>query len=203
MVIEDSATGPDQTGDAPGDELSDYVRAVTIGPLEQTPIVLVDHDPAWAVRFREHAARIRAALGERALLVEHIGSTSVPGLSAKPIIDVLLVVADSADEAAYLPALEAAGYELRIREPEFHEHRMLRTPARDLHLHVFPAGSCEIERYLLLRERLRHEPRERELYEKTKRDLAAREWPTMSHYADAKGAVIEAILVRARATSDA
>ncbi len=189
-------------GAAPADELTDYLRQVTVGAIEQTPIVLVEHDPAWAARFAEHTATIRAALGERALLVEHIGSTAVPGLAAKPIVDVLLVVADSADEPAYLPALEIAGYELRIREPEFHEHRMLRTPDRALHLHVFSAGSPEIERYLLLRDRLRGEPHERELYAQTKRELAAREWSTMSHYAEAKGAVIEEIIARARAATE-
>jgi len=186
------------SGSQANHELADYVRQVTVGPIERRPIVLVEHDPSWAARFARHAATIRAALGERALLVEHIGSTAVPGLAAKPIVDVLLVVADSADEPAYLPALEAAGYELRIREPEFHEHRMLRTAARDLHLHVLSAASSEIERYLLLRDRLRREPAERALYEQTKRQLAAREWPTMSHYAEAKGTVIEEILARAR-----
>jgi GrpB-like predicted nucleotidyltransferase (UPF0157 family) len=191
---DDRAGGAEQAGD----ELADYLRQVTVGAIEQTAIVLVEHDPAWATRFAAHEAAIRAALGERALLVEHIGSTAVPGLAAKPIVDVLLVVADSADEPAYLAALEDAGYELRIREPEFHEHRMLRTASRDLHLHVLSAGSPEIERYLLLRDRLRREPRERALYEQTKRALAAREWPTMSHYADAKGAVIEQIVARAR-----
>jgi GrpB-like predicted nucleotidyltransferase (UPF0157 family)/ribosomal protein S18 acetylase RimI-like enzyme len=193
--------GADPASGAAADELLDYVRDVTVGAIEQTAIVLVEHDPAWAARFAAHKAGLRAALGERALLVEHIGSTAVPGLPAKPIVDVLLVVADSADEPAYLPALKAAGYELRIREPEFHEHRMLRTPGRDLHLHVLSAGSPEIERYLLLRDRLRREPGERVLYEQTKRALAAREWPTMSHYADAKGAVIEDIIARARAAA--
>jgi GrpB-like predicted nucleotidyltransferase (UPF0157 family) len=188
--------------DGTRDDLGEYVRRVTVGAIEQTPIVLAGHDPAWATRFAEHAAVIRGALGERALLVEHIGSTSVPGLAAKPIVDVLLVVADSADEPAYLPALEAAGYELRVREPEFHEHRMLRTPARDLHLHVLSDGSSEIERHLLLRDRLRREPHERDLYEQTKRELVAREWPTMSHYAEAKGAVIEQIIARAREAAE-
>ena len=82
-----------------------------------TEIVLVDYNDSWPTKYREHAARIAAALGGRAVQVEHIGSTAVPGLAAKPTIDVLLVVADSADEAMYVPDLEAAGYELRIRNP--------------------------------------------------------------------------------------
>ena len=180
------------------DDLDDYLRRVTIGALEQPDIVVVDYDPAWPGCFAEHDVTIRAALGERARLVEHIGSTAVPGLAAKPVIDVLLVVDDPADEPSYLPALEAAGYVLRVREPDFYEHRMLRTPARDLHLHVFAADSPEVERYLLLRDRLRRDEADRELYAATKLRLAARRWSTMQHYAEAKSAVIEAIIARAR-----
>jgi GrpB-like predicted nucleotidyltransferase (UPF0157 family) len=182
----------------PDADPDDYLRRVTIGALEHRDIVVVGYDPAWPGRFAEHEAAIRAALGARAKLVEHIGSTAVPGLAAKPIIDVLLVVDDPADEPSYLPALEAAGYALRIREPDFYEHRMLRTPARDLHLHIFAAGSPEIERYLLLRDRLRRDEADRELYAATKRRLAAQSWPTMQHYSEAKSAVIEAIIARAR-----
>jgi GrpB-like predicted nucleotidyltransferase (UPF0157 family) len=180
------------------DGLNGYLRRVTIGALEQPDIVVVDYDPAWPGRFAEHDATIRAALGERARLVEHIGSTAVPGLAAKPIIDVLLVVDDPADEPSYLPALEAAGYVLRVREPDFYEHRMLRTPAKDLHLHVFAADSPEVGRYLLLRDHLRRDEADRELYAVTKRRLAARRWSTMQHYAEAKSAVIEGIVARAR-----
>ena len=191
------APAPPDGPQAP-DEVEDNLRRVTIGAIERPAIVVLDYDPRWPLRFAGHEATIRAALGARAVRVEHIGSTSVPGLAAKPIIDVLLVVADSADEAAYLPDLEAAGYELRIREPDFHEHRMLRTPQRDVHLHVLSVGSSEIERYLLLRDRLRSDAADRALYERTKRQLARRSWPTMQHYAEAKGAVIEEIMARAR-----
>jgi GrpB-like predicted nucleotidyltransferase (UPF0157 family) len=131
--------------------------------------------------------------------VEHIGSTSVPGLAAKPIVDVLLVVEDSGDEASYLPALEGAGYVLRVREPGFEEHRMLRAPAKDVHLHVYSVGSPEIGRYLLLRERLREDEEDRELYARTKRELARRDWPSMQQYAEAKTEVIEGIISRAAA----
>ena len=180
------------------DEVEGYLRQVTIGPIERPAIVVADYDPAWSARFAEHEATIRGALGAGAKQVEHVGSTAVPDLAAKPIIDVLLVVDDSADEGSYLPALEAAGYELRIREPGFYEHRMLRTPDRDVHLHVLSTGSPEIERYLLLRDRLRSDTADRTLYEQTKRELASRLWPTMQHYAEAKGAVIEEIIARAR-----
>ena len=138
-----------------------------------------------------------AALGEAALSVEHIGSTSVPGLAAKPIVDILLVVEDSGEEASYVPSLEGAGYILRVREPDFHEHRMFRTPAKDVHVHVFSAGSPEIERYLLLRDRLRQNEGDRELYAQTKRELAMRDWPNIEHYAEAKTEVVEDIISRA------
>ena len=185
------------------EELEGYLAQAYIGGLEPAVVVLADYDPRWPTRFAAEAGRIRAALAERALAVEHIGSTAVPGLAAKPIVDVLLVVADSGDEPSYLPALEAAGYVLRVREPDFFEHRMLRTPARDVHVHVFSPGCVEIERYLLLRDRLRVDAEERELYERTKRELAACTWPTMQHYAEAKTEVVEAIIARAAAERSA
>ena len=122
------------------DPIEERIREVIIGEIEPQTIVVADHDPAWQERFRREEARIRAALGESALSVEHIGSTSVPGLAAKPIVDVLVVVEDSGDEASYVPALEDAGYVLRVREPDFHEHRMFRTPEKDVHVHVFSPG---------------------------------------------------------------
>jgi GrpB-like predicted nucleotidyltransferase (UPF0157 family) len=174
-----------------------HVRDATIGAPEKADIVLVEHDPAWAARFEQERARIVAALGDRARAVEHVGSTSVPGLAAKPIIDICLTVDDSADEPAYVPTLERAGYELRIREPNWFEHRMLRTPERDVHLHVFTVGCDEVTRMLLFRDWLRSNRADRELYESTKRDLARRDWPTGQHYADAKTDVVAAIMARA------
>ena len=181
------------------DPIEERLREVIIGEIESPAIVIADYDPAWQERFRREEARIRAALGEAALSVEHIGSTSVPGLAAKPIVDILLVVEDSADEASYVPALEGAGYVLRVREPDFDEHRMFRTPAKDVHVHVFSPGSAEIERYLLLRDHMRENEEDRELYARTKRGLASREWPSMQHYAEAKTEVIEGIIARATA----
>ena len=183
----------------PDDPIEKRVREVIIGEIEQPTIVVADYDPAWPDRFRLEEVRIVAALGEAALSVEHIGSTSVPGLAAKPIVDILLVVEDSGEESSYLPALEEAGYVLRVREPDFHEHRMFRTPAKDVHVHVFSAGSPEIERYLLLRDRLRQDEGDRELYAQTKRKLAKRDWPSMDHYAEAKTEVVERIISRAAA----
>ncbi len=126
----------------------------------------------------------------------------MPGLAAKPIIDVLLVVANAADEAGYVPALEAHGYVLRIREPAWHEHRMLKGPDADINLHVFSSGCPEIDRMLLFRNWLRAHESDRRGYELTKRRLAQREWPDVQHYADAKSAVVEAIIARATRSPD-
>lgn len=167
---------------------------VLIGGREEGTITIADYDPAWPDRFEQHARLIRAALGAAALCVEHIGSTSVPGLAAKPIVDVLLVVSDSGDEVAYLPALEEAGYQLRVRESNAHEHRIVRTPERDVHVHIYSVGCPEIDRYFAFRERLRQNEADRVRYEHTKRTLAAQSWPDMNAYADAKSDVIESII---------
>jgi GrpB-like predicted nucleotidyltransferase (UPF0157 family) len=174
---------------------------VTIGerPRHDGPIELVEYEEAWPTRFEREAKRIRAALGVRALEVEHAGSTSVPGLAAKPIIDIVLAVPDSSDEDAYVPALEAAGYTLRIREPDWYEHRVLKKADPSVNLHVFSAGCVEIDRMLAFRDHLRTNEVDRELYERTKRELAAREWAYMQDYADAKTEVVEEIIARARA----
>ena len=143
-------------------------------------------------------------LGETAIRVEHVGSTSVPGLSAKPVIDLVMEVPDSSDEPAYVAPLESQGYALRIREPDWWEHRMLEGPDTDVHLHVFTLGCPEIERMLRFRDHLRANPSDRELYEAKKRELASREWVYIQNYADAKTDVIAEIIARAGAApSDA
>jgi GrpB-like predicted nucleotidyltransferase (UPF0157 family) len=173
--------------------------AELIGGREKRAIELVEHDPAWFEKFERHARIIRNALGGAAIQIEHIGSTSVPGLAAKPIVDMLLVVTDSSAEAAYVQHLESAGYVLRVREPDWRQHRMFRTPERDVHLHVYSAGCPEIQRILLFRERLRSNAADRKRYERAKRDLAALDWPDMNAYADAKTEVIEQIIATALA----
>lgn len=177
----------------------EQIRAVTVGEpaVHAGPIELVDYDAEWPELFSREARRIAAALGDRALQIEHVGSTSVPGLAAKPVIDVLLVVADSADEGGYAPELVAAGYVLRIREPDWYEHRVFKGPDKDVNLHVLPEGCPEIERMLVFRDRLRSNQADRELYERTKRELARKEWKYVQNYADAKGAVVEEIISRA------
>jgi GrpB-like predicted nucleotidyltransferase (UPF0157 family) len=173
-----------------------------IGGIEKRRINIVAYDPDWPGKFETHAKVIADALGGSALRVEHIGSTSVPGLAAKPVIDILVVVSDSADESAYLPRLQAAGYVLRVREPDWNEHRMFRTPEKDVHVHVYSAGCTEVERNLIFRDRLRRNIDDRSRYERTKRELAAKEWSDMNEYADAKSEVIEGILAAARAAGE-
>ena len=167
----------------------------SLPPTER--VVLVEYDPAWPHLYAREEARIREVLGDTAVQIEHTGSTSVPGLAAKPIVDIVLVVPDSADEPAYVPALEAAGYVLRIREPDWFEHRVLKGTAPKVNLHVFSPGCPEVERMLRFRDHLRRDAGDRELYERTKRELAQRDWKYVQHYADAKSDVVEEILERA------
>jgi GrpB-like predicted nucleotidyltransferase (UPF0157 family) len=185
----------------------DQIRAAIVGDL--TPyadkVVVVDYDPVWPAWFAEQRDQIAGALGERALSIEHTGSTSVPGLAAKPIIDILLQVADSGLEDTYLPDLERAGFELRVREPDWLEHRCLRKRVasgadRDVNLHVLSPGIAdeEIDRILSFRNWLRANPADRDHYAAVKRELAARDWKFVQNYADAKTDVIEEIIARAR-----
>ncbi len=178
----------------------EQIRAAHVGEVVPRvgPIHIVEYDPEWPRLFEREAKRIRATLGDQVLLLEHIGSTSVPGLAAKPRIDLLLVVANSADESAYVPALEAVAYVLRIREPEWYEHRMFSGPDTAINLHVFSPGCPEINRMLLFRNWLRNNASDRQLYERTKRELARLDWKYTQNYADAKAVVVEEILARAR-----
>ena len=178
-------------------------ESVLIGGVEKRDIRIVDYDHDWQGKFERHAKIITEAIGGSMLRIEHVGSTSVPGLAAKPIIDILVVVPDSANESAYLPQLEGAGYVLRVREPDWHEHRMFRTLDRDVHIHLFSVGCPEIQRNLTFRDRLRRNAEDRERYERVKRELAAKDWPDMNAYARAKTEVIESIIATAQAAGEA
>ena len=109
----------------------------------------------------------------------------------------MVVVENSDDEAAYLPALLAAGYVLRVREPDWYQHRMLRTPKLDVHLHIFSSGCVEVARMVTFRNRLRTNAEDRLRYEALKRNLAKQEWPDMDAYARAKTDVVEQITANA------
>jgi GrpB-like predicted nucleotidyltransferase (UPF0157 family) len=189
----------DATSHEPTTWAERWVGAIGEPSHADGPIHLADYDPEWPERYEREAARIRSLLGDRVRLLEHVGSTSIPGIAAKPIIDIDLAVPDSAHERAYVPDLEADGYVLRGREPDWFEHRFLEHPDRSVHLHVFSEGSPEIDRMLAFRDRLRTNDDERRLYEAAKRELAARHWIYVQEYADAKGEVVEGIIARALA----
>ncbi|HEX7304375.1 GrpB family protein [Lentzea sp.] len=181
---------------------SDDVEFVTEVPAMAgaVRIVLEEHNPEWARWYAVEEERIRGALGEVAVRVEHVGSTSVPGLAAKPLIDILLVVPDSDDEDAYVPALVRAGYYLRLRQHGWHEHRLLRRhEAPEVNLHVFSPACEELDRMLVFRDHLRSDDEAREEYERTKRALAGGSWDRVQDYADAKTRVVERIILRALA----
>jgi GrpB-like predicted nucleotidyltransferase (UPF0157 family) len=195
-----AVSSPDPTDVAPYDE---RLARATLGEPQQLRgrIEIREYDPAWPGLFDREAKRLRQVLGARAVLLEHVGSTSVPGLPAKPIVDLLLEVHDSADEAVYVPDLGAAGYVLRIREPEWFEHRLFKGPDTDVNVHVFSAGCEESGRMLRFRDWLRGNAADRALYALTKRRLAARDWKYVQQYADAKKAVVRQILARAEAAA--
>ena len=172
--------------------MSEHVEL--IGGKEKRDIRLVAHDPAWAGRFAQEKHRIETALGDVARRVDHIGSTAVPGLVAKPIIDIDLSVPDVEAEEDYLPPLLAAGYLLRVRQAG---HRMMRTKARDVHVHICDAGSEWERTHLLFRDWLRQDATDRDAYGRLKLDLAQRDWPDMNAYAEAKGPLIAEITERA------
>lgn len=163
-----------------------YLDAVLVGGREERHVEIVDYDTSWPAMFEDYRRRILAALGAIARRVEHIGSTAVPGLAAKPIVDVMVTVEDPDDDDAYLPHLERAGYVLRVRETQ---HRMFRTPERDVHIHVWRAGSDDEERHLVFRDHLRSNPQDRDAYAALKRSLAG-PWRDTNYYAQAKGPFI-------------
>lgn len=153
----------------PDPSVSPLVAAATPG----RGVEIVDSDPSWPDQYLDVVEQVRGALGWRVLVLQHVGSTSVRGLPAKPIIDVDLTVADPDDEAAYVPALERAGFVLRLREPWWYRHRLLRGTDPRCNLHVFGPESPEPWRHRLFRDWLRGNPDDRDLYARTKRAAAA------------------------------
>ncbi len=188
-------------------EFSDDVRQRLLGTPEQDaarlvreppngwkPILIEEYDPAWVDRYEVVAAALFGALAGRVLGLEHVGSTSVPGLAAKAIVDVDLTIADAENEDQYVPILEKLGYILVLREPWWHGHRMFVDAEEDVHLHVWPQGAPELIRHRLLRDWLRTHPDDRELYASAKRHLA--DEPAGGDYTMAKSEVIDAIFER-------
>ena len=178
-------------------KLSDeYIQKVIVnGNVEHNQTIQLNpYDEKWPALFEREKERILKILKDKALMIEHIGSTSVQGLMAKPIIDILLVVEDAGKEEDYMDDLCRHGYILRVREPDFENHHMFKGPDTDIHLHVFSKGSKEIGKYLLFRNYLRLHDDARELYENTKKELAKKTWKYVQNYADAKSEVVQKIL---------
>jgi len=185
--------------DPPEALTDDEIARALVGDLVRLDdrIELHEADPSWPELFVREEARIRTVLGPKALVVEHVGSTSVSDLAAKPIIDMVLTVADSSDEVSYVPPLEAAGYVLTVREEDWFEHRMFKGPDTNINLHVFSNGVGEVDRMIAFRDHLRMDHVDRALYEGVKRELADREWRYVQNYADAKSKVVADIMQRA------
>ena len=178
------------------DEYLDQITGGNVQLLTRS-VEIHEYDPEWPRLYAREEERIRSVLGDRVVRLEHAGSTSVPGLPAKPIVDIVLEVPDSSDESSYVPDLEAAGYRVVIREPEWYEHRVFKGPDTNVNLHTFTAGCEEVDTMLLFRDHLRESADDRELYARTKRELAAYPWKYVQQYADAKTAVVEEIKERA------
>jgi GrpB-like predicted nucleotidyltransferase (UPF0157 family) len=165
------------------------------GPPPPETITLVPYDEQWPHRYSTLAAAIRAALGDAVLDLEHVGSTSVPGLAAKDVIDMNLTVADPRDEDAYLPALKRIGYVHTVREPHWHEHRCLRLADPRANLHVFGPDCPETIRLRMFRDWLRTHPEDRDRYAAAKR-AAIPGGGTVMDYNGRKQAVIREIYDR-------
>ncbi|SDY96200.1 GrpB domain, predicted nucleotidyltransferase, UPF0157 family [Asanoa ishikariensis] len=180
----------------------EWLRSRNVGepPRLPGPIEIVAYDPSWPALYARHADRIRGALGPTALAVAHVGSTAVPGMAAKFRIDIDVIIEDPRAEAAYLPALEAAGYVLRIREPDWYEHRLLHGFDPMTNVHVFPPDCDEHLRHLILRDWLRDHPEDRARYAEEKRRIARSGVTYMAEYASQKSTVIVDILRRAGLT---
>ncbi len=187
---------PDPNDVAAYDEALD---AITVGGAQPLTgrIEVRDYDPEWPRLYEREEERIRSILGVRVRRIEHVGSTSVPGLPAKPVIDIVLEVPDSSDEPSYAHELEAAGYPLTIREHDWYEHRVFKGPDTNVNLHVFTEGCNEVDRMVGFRDHLRENEDDRKLYADAKRELAARDWKYVQQYADAKTSVVQEILARA------
>ncbi|HET9423139.1 MAG TPA: GrpB family protein [Nocardioides sp.] len=179
------------------------VARARVAPVVPTPVEVVPPDPGWADDFRRVRAQVQDALGERVLSIEHVGSTSVPGLWAKPVIDVDVTVADSGDEAAYLPDLEAAGFVLTVREPEWQEHRCLRGSVPAANVHVWSPGAVEPQRHLAFRDWLLEHEDDRAAYGDLKARLAAQGFTDVMDYNNAKGGFIYDVYERILAADPA
>ena len=168
----------------------DEVAAVRIGTQPPRTIEVVEYDEGWPAAYESVRSRIAEALGDRVLGLAHVGSTSVPGLAAKAVIDVDLLVADSADEVSYVPDLEAAGFVLRVRDPDWEEHRVLTIEAPKTNLHVTSADAVEPRRHVLFRDWLRDHDDDRDTYAALKLALNERGFTDSMDYNNHKSELV-------------
>ena len=173
----------------------EYLRSVTIGKPQSAKdgITIVDYDPNWPIIFESLKKDIDYALKDIPHQVDHVGSTSVPGLCAKPIIDMVLTISNPQMEDAYVPLLQGLGYRLRIREDDWYDHRMLKLNQPQVNLHVFGFNCPEVKRMLDFRDWLTTHPDDMALYGSTKRRLATQSFEYVQDYADAKSDVVSTI----------
>jgi GrpB-like predicted nucleotidyltransferase (UPF0157 family) len=170
------------------------------GQKPSTDFAVVPYDPAWPAAYEVIAARLKKALGDAALRIEHVGSTAVPGLEAKPVIDVDLTVADNHDEDAYVPALERLGFTLLIRGYWWYGHRLLIHQNPRANVHIWAPNCPEAARHLIFRDWLREHPGERQRYVDAKHAAAEQihsRHGTTNDYNAHKQAAIREIYARA------
>lgn len=175
------------------DSAPDGADPWVVKPERQTSINVVDPDPSWPAIANDVMERVSRALGMRAVRIEHVGSTSVPGLPAKPVIDLDLTVADPDDEAGWLPPLEAAGFVLTVREPWWHGHRLVKSTDPAANVHVFGPDSPELVKHVVFRNWLRTDAEDRELYAAAKLEAASTPNSLVMEYNARKEAVIREI----------
>jgi GrpB-like predicted nucleotidyltransferase (UPF0157 family) len=175
-------------------DLEEVAKVRLAGPSR--PVEVVPYDETWPSEFARLSSIVRAALGDRVLALLHVGSTAVPGLAAKPVIDADLTVADSGDEPAYVSDLESAGFVLRVREPEWEEHRVLAIESPKTNLHVWSPGSVEPLRHAAFRDWLRSHPDDRDAYGALKTELAGRGFADVMDYNNHKAALVYDIYER-------
>jgi GrpB-like predicted nucleotidyltransferase (UPF0157 family) len=174
----------------PGSEITD-------GSDRHDPIEVVDYDPAWPDRFEQWRDRIAATIGPAAKRIEHVGSTSVPGLPAKPIIDVQVSVTDMTAQQTYVPALEQIGVQLRSRDTLHRYFRPFPGMPREVHVHVCDLGSEWEHEHLLFRDYLRAHPHDARAYAEAKREAVLIWADDGWAYTDAKTEAILNILDKA------
>ena len=180
-------------------ELVERIANRTVKP----PITIIEPKPEWPQRFEEIKNRLQKALGSFLIEVAHSGSTSVPGLPAKDIIDIDLTLKDAADEESYVKLLENAGFRFLLREPGWHQHRFFVEDWPDayhVNLHVWGPNCPEVIRHRIFRDWLLKTPSDLQLYAKVKREAAEQAviaGDSMMDYTQRKDKTIQEILERA------